>query len=58
MLLDAEIKHFVESIFDIIIMIVYIHSITKIDSQRPCRPPTCNFITIPDFILVPTDLKL
>ena len=39
-------------------MIVYIHSITKIDSQMPCRPPTCNFITISDFILVPTDLKL
>ena len=40
-------------------MIVYIHSITKIDSQRPCRPPTCNFITISDFSLVPrpTDLK-
>ena len=39
-------------------MIVYIHSITKIDSQSPCRPPTCNSITISDFILVPTDLKL
>ena len=59
MLLDAEIKqHFVESIFDINIMIVYVHSISKIDSQGPFRPPRCNFITTSDFILVPTDLKL
>ena len=40
-------------------MIVYMYSITKIDSHSPCRPPTCNFITISDFILiVSTDLKL
>ena len=39
-------------------MIVYIYSITMIDSQGPCRPPTCNFMMISDFIVVPTDLKL